>query len=199
MKDVIKNIIDKFGQGKIRYSVLTFGATPSMYLNFSKTFPSDEGLKRHLNNIPHTPGQASLHLVLQDAKKIFNASFRPNVKNVLVVMMDKGSSSNSREVEDASASLKPADIKIVAVSVGNESDPRELEKIATSVDDVIKANVLVSSKKLATKIMENVIKGEKFFFVFITYSSMNEDSTFLAIANATGQAWLGAVSKISAF
>lgn len=163
MKDTIRNIIDKFGQGKIRYSVITFGTTPSVYLNFSESFPSDDDLTRHLNNVPLTQGQASLDKALEEAKKLFDATTRQNVKNVLVVMMDKSSTSNSKDVEEGSALLKTENVRIISVSLGNESDPTELQKVASSVDDVIKANELVTPKRLAKAIMDKVREGELYF------------------------------------
>ena len=158
MKDIIRKVIDKFGQGKIRYSVITFGSVPSVRLRFTNSFPNDADLKRVLDNIPQTQGNAALDKALEEAKKLFDAATRPNVTNVLVVIMDKSSTSQPKEVEDAAEPLKTSGIKIVTISLGNESDPTELERAATSKDDVINANETDSPKKLAETIMSKVVE-----------------------------------------
>ena len=46
MKSVMQSIIDKYGMGKMRYSVIVYGSEPIIKIRFQEDFPTDEGLKR---------------------------------------------------------------------------------------------------------------------------------------------------------
>lgn len=46
IKSVLQSIVDKYGMGKVKYSLIVYGAEPSIKINFNEDFNTDENLKR---------------------------------------------------------------------------------------------------------------------------------------------------------
>lgn len=70
MKNILQSIIQKYGRGKIRYAVITFGNTPEVKVDFNSNFASDQALVNLLNALPKTSG-ASLDKAMEEARKLF--------------------------------------------------------------------------------------------------------------------------------
>ena len=81
MKGIVKAAIDRYGADRLRYSVVVFGNTPALKLQFTSTFPSDEAFKQHVENFPRPSGTA-LDKALEMARNEFTRNSRPSAKKV---------------------------------------------------------------------------------------------------------------------
>lgn len=70
MKDIVQSIIDKYGQKKIRYAIVTYGATPEIKVKFDSRFNSDEDLKKMIAALPSIDG-GSMDKAVEKARKLF--------------------------------------------------------------------------------------------------------------------------------
>lgn len=168
MKDVITEVVHVYGKERIHYSLIIFGSTPAVKINFSDEFASDEQLKMFIKSIPSATSSA-LGAALQTVKEVFEGHARPGVKRVLVVITDKKSDSDEDEVRDKASLLEKAKVKVIPVGLGDEVDDTELETITPRKDDVIKKPSNVPAKDLAKEIMMKVVEGKLRTFVFVIH------------------------------
>jgi hypothetical protein len=73
MKKIMQSIIEKYGRGKIRYAVITFGNTPETKVDFNANFANDQALINLINALPKSSG-ASLDKAMEEARKLFKVS-----------------------------------------------------------------------------------------------------------------------------
>ena len=157
MKDIINYIIDTYGTQKIHYSVLVYGDTATIEINFGQTPPSPEQLKTALEKLRAGTGLPNLAGALEKALKMFeDDARRPLTHKVLVIMADSKSSSTEDEIKKAVRSLEERDIEVIAVAVGEEADPDELENTTPDKTNVIEAGKEEDPKMVGEKIMDKI-------------------------------------------
>ena len=81
MKSIIKSVIDKYGMMKINYGFITFGSQPVTDSRLTEYFSSESSLKDFVDFLIRRSGVA-LHKALEEAKKAFEDSTRPDAKKV---------------------------------------------------------------------------------------------------------------------
>ena len=123
-KEIIKKTVDKFGLHRVRYSLITFGATPDVKIRFDNVFDTEEELGKLVDNVKKAFGDAALDKALEEARYLFALAedARPNAMKVLVVITDKRSDSSEEEVQIASEKLKDDGVRVISVVLGDESD-----------------------------------------------------------------------------
>ena len=162
MKDIISGIVDKYGQGKIRYAVINIGKIPeSLVLEFSDDFPTDDSLKKYLTEVRLSIDPPFLDKALDAAKRLFDASSRPNSKKVFVIITDKKSNSIPELVTKKAKTLGNTGVSIIPVALGGESNVEELEKTTLKKENVIKVNDSATPKRVAEEIMDKAVQGKK--------------------------------------
>ena len=115
------------------------------------------------------PGEPNLQAALEEAKRAFDqAPSRPNAEKVLVVIMDKKSSNEHKDVAKALKPLKKDKVKVVPVAIGPDADVDELRNITSAKDYLVEVAKKEDPKKVAEKIMEKVSTGSYAFVVMIT-------------------------------
>ena len=160
MKNIIKEIDKEYGHYKIRYSIIVFGDPPSVKVQFNEKFSTDFGLDRLLDTLRPPPGGAALDKALDEARKQFESHARPNAKKVLVVMIDRKSTSSPVDVKLKAKPFEHTGVHVIAISVGNETDPKELGEITPSKRNLIIANKTDTPKRLSEEIIDKVLEGE---------------------------------------
>lgn len=159
MKDIIKTMVDEYGKERIHYSLIVFGDKPSVELRFSRTFDTDGQLKAFIDLKKRATDGANLDSALKKASELFDEYQREGAKRVLVVIMDKKSTSDGKDVKNTAMSLWDDDIEVIPIAFGRESDEDELKSITPHVDNVIPAYVTNKTKKIAMEIMDKMRKG----------------------------------------
>ena len=81
MKEIINSVVVRYGTFNISYSVLVFGATPTVLVRFTDSFPDDSSLQTFIKNLRRSPG-ASLDKALDEVKKVLQSSPRPHARKV---------------------------------------------------------------------------------------------------------------------
>lgn len=159
MKDIITTMVDEYGKERIHYSLVVFGNEPSVELRFSRTFNTDSQLKAFLDLKDRATDGAALDKALKKASELFAEYQREGAKNVLVVIMDKKSTSDGKDVKNMAMSLWDEDVEVIPIAFGRESDKDELKSITPHEDNLIPAYVTNKTDKIAEEIMDKMRKG----------------------------------------
>lgn len=161
MKEAINSIAEHYETSKIRYALLTFGDTVRREVNFTLDLPDPDALQRALESASQPSGDPDLQRALEEAKMMFKqAPSRPGAKKVLVVIMDKKSTSDPDEVEQAAKPLEDDNIKVVPVAIGSEASLPELEKTTTNKKFMVTAGKDEDPVRLGEEIMRKALKSE---------------------------------------
>ena len=169
MKESITSIIDRYETSNIRYALITFGDSAKQEVNFTSDFPGPEALRQAIDNIRLPSGEPNLKGALEEAKMMFKqAPSRPGAKKVLVVIMDKKSTSDSKEVVIDAIGLENNNINVVPVGIGSEASQSELEKITTNKKLMVDAGIDEIPERLGEKIMRKAVKSMCFLCVLCT-------------------------------
>ena len=158
MKDTINSVIEKYGQARIRYSVIVFGSSPSVKVSFSDLHPSDLGLMSFVAALPRSRG-SNLAKTLEEVKNLFERNARPGANKVLVVMTDKQSDNSKKDLDKAAEALEEASVTVIAVALGDEANTVELENMTPDSRDFINQPIDVDPENLVQQIMDKVLKG----------------------------------------
>ena len=70
-KEIIKGTVDKFGLFRVRYSLITFAATPDVKIRFDNVFDTTEELGKLVDNVKKAFGDAALHKALEEVRYLF--------------------------------------------------------------------------------------------------------------------------------
>ena len=159
MKEIIKKMVDEYGSERIRYSLVVFGNQPSVELRFGKSFATEDQLKGYIDRANVILDGAALDKALEKAAELFEEDVRDDSKKVLVVIMDRESTSNEMDVEKTAESLWDKGVEVIPVAFGTESKEDELRKLTPYGDNLIPSNQTDKPKKVAETIMEKVRKG----------------------------------------
>lgn len=161
MKEAINSIAERYETSKIRYALLTFGATARIEVNFTLGLPNPEVLRNALEKASRPSGEPDLQRALEEAKMMFKqAPSRPGAKKVLVVIMDKKSSSDPSDVKQAAKPLEDVNIKVVPVAIGSEASLPELEKTTTNKKFMVTVGKDEDPERLGEEIMRKALKSE---------------------------------------
>lgn len=158
-------MVNKYGLGRVRYTVITFGRRPDVKLRLSENTLSEERLKSYIEAIPRSTGGSDLAKALEKAKQVFKEDSYADVKKILVVITDKKSDSRSDDIKKAARRLDDNGITVIAVALHDEADSRELANATSSNRNVIVANLTSTSTDLAKEIMNKGLKGEQILSV----------------------------------
>ena len=153
-KEIIKGTVDKFGLFRVRYSLITFGATPDVKIRFDNVFDTTEELGKLVDNVKKAFGDAALHKALEEVRYLFAQAddTRPNASRVLVVITDKTSDSTEDDVQVAAKKLKDDGVRVIAIALGDEFDPVSPE--------VIKPEEKSTPDKVVKELVDTVLNGK---------------------------------------
>ena len=160
IKDTIKAVIDRYGKRDIRYSFILFGNVPSKIVRFAESeLYTIEFLKNRVDSFSSISG-SPLDKALDEARKMFEDTARPDAKKVLVVIMDQGQSSDPEKTREKERDLRESGIKVVPVALGEEANPDELTEITRNKENLVKMETDENPEKAAVKIMIKVLEGK---------------------------------------
>ena len=162
MKEIVIEMVNKYGRGKVQYGLIIFGDIASIKINFMDSFPTDDAIKRFIDSVPRSINGPALDEALEEARKLFETSRRPQANKVLVVISDKNSTSSPEDLSEKVITLEQQGIDdIVSVVIGNEASAEEMLGIAKNKDDVIAANSSDTPKDIADKISKRITQGKQ--------------------------------------
>ena len=160
-KAVITAIIDTYSMNKLRYDVIVFGSRASSKIRFGDVLPRDEELKTIVGSLSGPKEPPALNEALKKGKELFdNAGERPNARKVLVVIVDKKSTSTLDELRRGAKRLEEDEIKVIPVAIGDEVDHAELEEITPEKGNTVNASTDIYVIDLKTRIMNKVFEGK---------------------------------------
>lgn len=161
VKEVIKAIIDTYSMNKLRYGVIVFGSSATTRIALLDDFPSDKKLKSFLNIISRERELPDLDKALKMGKELFyETPERPNARRVLVVILDRKSTSKLPQLRESAKMLEEDSIRVIAVAIGNEVDRNELGVITPDKTHVINVTTDVTVIDFKEKIIRKVFEGK---------------------------------------
>lgn len=152
-KEIIKETVKTFGLHRVRYSLITYGATPDVKIRFDNVFDTEEELGELVDNVKKAFGDAALDKALEEARYLFALAedARPKAMKVLVVITDKRSDSSEEEVQIASEKLEDDGVRVIAIVLGDESDP--------VTPEIIKPENESGPKEVVKQLVKTVLNG----------------------------------------
>lgn len=172
IKDTLKSVIDRYGKNDIRYSFILFGEEPSERVRFTESERyTIELLKDRIDRLSRISG-AALDKALDEAKKMFEDTARPDAKKVFVVIMDQKQSSNRGKTKEKAKELQNAGVKVVPVVLGEEASKEELEEITRNKNNLVEVEKDENPDKAAEKIMIKVLEGNSLVERCYKYASV---------------------------
>jgi hypothetical protein len=160
MKNAINYIIDDQGLEKLRYSLMIFGSQPSTIVDFKQRVRDVNALKRFVDLASIQSGSPDFKKALDESKKIFENSDRPEARKILVFIVDKSSTSSPVEIKNAAQPLDKKGVRVIPVIVGPDVDVDEMEKITPDKLGLVKVNKDVDPEVLGKILLERVLRGK---------------------------------------
>lgn len=159
MKDTLKDLIDNYGIGKIRYSVISFGSQANLLLGLDSGISDPIELRQLIGSYTRASGDApALDKALEMALETFKHGVtRPNARKVLVVIVDNGSGLEEGEIALKAKQSAEKGIRVIAVAVG--ADEQELEVVASDKRDVLSVPTSIKPSNLSKEIFVLVVTG----------------------------------------
>ena len=183
IKDTINAIVEEYGvTSRIRYGLIVFGREAIRKLSFGEDSADINSLKAKVMSTQRPAGNPNLQKALEEAKKLFDSEpTRPGVKQVLVVITDKKSTSGQEDVKRALVPLVDQEVKIVPVAVGSSADTKELERITSNKGYLVNTKRELVPDTTAEEIMEKVLKGMvlRCRILFVTLTDLLVASTYV--------------------
>lgn len=159
MKDSIRKIMSDIGfaNGSVQYGIIAYGSQIVQLGNFDNV----KELRAYVQRLPKRSLDPQIDRTLQEALKIFQSpNARPGAKQVLVVLMDKKSTSSDEAIKKIAKLLDEKKVRVIPVAIGNEADPDQLMKISPFRDDLIQAEKGKEPWRLAREIIVKALTGK---------------------------------------
>ncbi|XP_048580141.1 uncharacterized protein LOC5520454 [Nematostella vectensis] len=178
MKDILKSIIQRYGDDKITYSVITYGSDSSSEIALSDQFPNLESLINAVDSVGAKPSYdaPNLEKAMDEAKLLFEeAPIRPNARKVFVPILDRNTENPEQVLKAATKSLQDLGATIVPVGIGDDVSKEELDRVTIFKDNVIKPASDVPFYDTGEEIISKIIGVPE---VFVTFAvTPNKNST----------------------
>lgn len=165
-KEIIKNIIKKYGINKVHYSLGTLIRKLNIIVKFNKEVDSNSEFMALVDDIPTIKGGADLVKALGESPAMFTEENggRPSAKKVLVVIIDNKSDSDDDDIKDAASLVKELGIRVIPVGL-DEADKVELDKTTPVDEDVLIPSDDKPAEDIAKDIMDRALNGENIICV----------------------------------
>ena len=170
MKDSVRKIMYDLGyaDGNVQYGIIAYGS-PVVQLGDS-SFDTIQGFRAYVQNLPKRSRDPQIHKTLQEALKMFKGpGARPGAKQVLVVLIDKKSTSSSTEIKTVSKLLDEERVRVIPVAIGDEADPKELVQVTPFRGDLIEAKEDEEPWRLARQIIIKALTGTTRYCSFLRW------------------------------
>ena len=136
-KDFISEIVEQFklSQDAMLPGLITYGKDAQVPLKLG-TVVDKQSFNYYLADVDNPSDGTNLKRVLDEANKMLMEKGRTNIPKVVLLLVDKKSTSSLPELLTAKKGLENMGVKIVVVGFGNEVDRKELVILASSKDGV---------------------------------------------------------------
>jgi Mg-chelatase subunit ChlD len=128
--------VNSFQVGVTQFSVIRFGTTPSVVINFGD-YNDNRILKNAILNIDYEEGGTDTAAALRLAREqaFTSSGARKGVPKIVIVSTD-GQSNNPNETAVEAARLKSSNVLVLSIGIGGAYVRAELDAIATFPEDV---------------------------------------------------------------
>jgi len=165
-KEIIKNVIKKYGINKMHYSVGTLIRKLNIIVKFNEEVDSNSQFMALVDSIPTIKGGSDLAKALEESPAMFTEENggRPSAKKILVVIIDNKLDSNDDDIEDAASLVKELGIRVIPVGL-DKADKVELDKTTAVDEDVLTPSDDKTAEGIAKNIMDRALNGENIISV----------------------------------
>lgn len=161
IKEIIKDIVNKYGINKMHYSLGTLGNKLNIVVEFNQEVDDNAEFMALVDSIPTVKGGSDLAKALEESPVMFTEQKggRPNAKKILVVIIDNKSDSTSDEIDDAASVVKEAGIRVIPVGL-DKADEVELDKTTAVEEDVLTPSGDKTAQDISKAIMARALNGK---------------------------------------
>ena len=160
IQESIKSFIDTYGATNMRYSLMTFGNSPSILTRFADK-QSPEDLKEIIESAKTSSGKPDLENMFSEASKLFEeAGARPDAKKFLVVFLDNKSGNEKDDLIKIALLSTEQECWVIPVAVGENVDVDELEPINPVKNATVVVPKAGDPKKTAEEIADKMKERE---------------------------------------
>ena len=159
MKDITQSVIKRFGIDRIRYGVIVFGNSAVTKFDFGSILPDQTSIINAVKALQKVDESTSPNLktAMETAQQRFeNGAVRENVRRVLVILIDKDTSSTKAELETVKKSLQDKRVTIIPAAVGPNVNPEKLYNVTVFRDLVTRVPVGANPAEAAEEIIRKV-------------------------------------------
>lgn len=164
MKQIINTIIDRYGMLNIRFSVIVYGSIVTTRFTFDNTKFTQEDLIRAVNETERAPGMPDLEMALTEAKRLFQATSRPNDTRVLVLFTDVVGLVNESALAACADRLRKQGVLILSVGFGAQANQisNQMKKVVISQSDYMAVPNVTTERPVvvAETIMFKALQGK---------------------------------------
>lgn len=161
MKKSIIDVVDTYGIGKVRYSVVLFGSVARLVVRFSDGTTDPIRLKGAIDSLVPSSGAPALDEALERTLESFgDGKDRPNARKVLIVMLDNESGLQLSDIVSKARDLEKMNIRVIAVGIGDSTNKEELETMASDNRDVLPVPTSKQPSMLSKDIMVLVLTSK---------------------------------------
>ena len=159
IKEVIQDLIDRYGVQRVYYSIILFGRDPSVRIKLTEQL-SEGSLKNAVNSLPRPSGGSLLHAALEKAREVFDEGSHLASKKVLVVILDQKSDSTTAGVRDTASKLEEDGILVIPVAFGSRADTDEAEATTPNKANFVQINDTALPTECAEEISQRITDSE---------------------------------------
>lgn len=161
MTETINDVVDSYGIGKVRYSVVVFGSLVRQVVRFGSGITDPDKLKEEISSVRPIGGAPAIDEALEASLEAFKESKdRPNARKVLVVILDNESGLQMSDIALKAGALEKSYIRVITVGVGGDAKQEELETMASDNRDVLTVTISVQPSTLSRDIMVLVLTSK---------------------------------------
>lgn len=161
MKKSIIDVVDTYGAGKVRYSVVLFGSVARLVVKFSDGALDPTRLKGAIGSLVPSSGAPALDEALERSFESFkDGEDRPNARKVLIVMLDNESGLQLSDIMLKARALETKNIRVITVGIGDSTNKEELETMASDNRDILLVPTSEPPSMLSKDIMVLVLTGK---------------------------------------
>lgn len=159
MKDIIKSIIYRYGDDRVRTSIVVFGPKPTTIFHFGYDFPNEKEILDRIERLTTSEtGTPNLQEALDGVRKLFEeVPLRPNSRKVLVTITDRKSDSTKEVLRKSTRELQNIGITQIPIVIGNDVPNEQIESITIFKDNVIKTPANTPPWEIGEEIISKII------------------------------------------
>ncbi|KXJ15894.1 uncharacterized protein LOC110236767 [Exaiptasia diaphana] len=181
MPAIVKSIVHRYGNKRVRTSIIVFGDKPIRVFDFGYDFPNEKVLLDRIDKLPNEETtNPDVQKSLEETKKLFeDAPTRKNARQVLVTIMDRSSNVPEEKIKKSVRDLQNIGVMQIVVVIGSEIPKQQTDSLTIFRNNVIKTTADTPAWNTGEEIITRIIGFPELYIVFaVTTDAAITDKTY---------------------